>query len=293
VIGVSVREVQVGDRLVRLENFSGRKGIRVLRLLEYTAKAFPGIQDEWQRYTAHYEQTHTMDIDRAYARSVYAPQPLMREEPALDNEGQPVLGPAGEPLFQRVPMQTEDGRPVMGPDPLGHLSEEDWAASGNKLRQPRSPSAAEQFMAIFPHAVEIAENEVARLLGLIAMPNSEVRERTDNGTLWDGAADAGNEMLDAPFDELVELMVAAGEAVGEQYKRRVRERLGERLAAALELIGLSSLVGRLREQSTTSTASASTTSPTSSTDSPSPTDGMSSEPSTEPAGAGSSLSSTA
>lgn len=284
---VSVREVRVGDRTVRIEDFSGRKGARMLRVLEHVSQRFPEIQSEWAKYTSTYEATHTVDLDRAYARTQLAPQPLMREEPLLDEARKPLTDEQGRPLVRRDPMLDSEGRVMVGPDPLGHLTTADWEASGNKLRQPRSPGVAEQVMAVLPLALDLAESEVARLLALFAMPNEEVKRRSADGKLWDELDAQGDALLDAPLDQLVELAVCAGETLQDQYRVKIRERLGERLAAAARLVGL-----KLPDAGgANSTTSASTTSPTSSTDSPQSTGGESDEPSTAPVGAGSSDSS--
>jgi hypothetical protein len=97
------------------------------------------------------------------------------------------------------------------------------------------------------------------------------------------------ELLDAPADDLLELAVAAGEMVETQFVAKVRS-LGGRLPNALRLLGLSPRSRDTETTEETSTTSASRTSAPSSTDSPAPTDGESDEPSTAPAGVGSSPS---
>jgi hypothetical protein len=189
----------------------------------------------------------------------------------------------GRPLVRRDPIIGDDGQVLVGPDPLGHLTDADWAASGNKLREPRSPTMSEQVVAVLPLAVELAEDEVAKLLGLIAMPNADVKRYGKAGLeeLWDQAAALGDEILDAPMDQVIELAVVAGECVTETYQVKVRERLGERLAAIARLFGMK-VEPKTETGSETSLTPASTMSPTSSTDSPAPTDGENEEPSTEP-----------
>jgi hypothetical protein len=49
------RMVQVGDEQVRLEPFSGRKAIRVVRTIERITKGVPEILEEWARFTSAYE----------------------------------------------------------------------------------------------------------------------------------------------------------------------------------------------------------------------------------------------
>jgi hypothetical protein len=291
---VSAHEVRVGDRTVRIEPFSGRKGARMLRVLEHVSQAFPQIQRAWADYTSEYEQTHTINLDRAYARTQLSPQPLVREEPLLNDAGEPLFAPNGAPLVRREPMLNDAGEVLLGPDPLAHLTDEDWVASGNKLRQPRSPRTEEQVMAVLPLALDIAETEVAKLLALLAMSNEDVRKFSKNDTLWDRLTELGDELLDAPLDELAELMVAGSEALSEQYQVKIRDRLGERLAAMGRLFGWTKPAPApavAAEDGTPSSSDASTTNPTSSTDSLTRTDGERSEPSTERAGVASTGSS--
>jgi hypothetical protein len=279
----SKHEVTVNGNIIRIESFSARKGLRILRLLEHTAKGVPEIQTAWANYTRDYEATHTIDLDRAMARSQYPPSPLLREEPVLI-DGIAQADANGRPLVRREPMFGEDGKVLVGPDPLGHITEADWAASGNKLREPKSPSSAEQIVAVLPLAIELAEDEVAKLLGLIAMTNSDVKRygKENLDTLWEKAAEYGDEILEAPMEQVVELAVVAGECVQETYMVKVVERLGERLTSIARLVGMD-VSARTAPGKQTSSTEASTTSPTSSTDSPEPTDGAKDEPSTEPA----------
>jgi hypothetical protein len=275
-------EVQVGDRVIRIETFSARKGLRVLRLLEHTAKGFPEIQKHWATYVREYEDSHTIDLDRSAARALYSPKPLTREEPVIGEQGQVLTDEEGRPLIRREPI-LENGQVIVGPDPLGHLTDADWVASGQKLRQPRSPSWAEQLVAVLPLAIELAEDEVAKLLGLIAMPNRDVARYGSEGldVLWDKAAELGDELLDADLDQVIELAVTAGESVNETYRVKVVERLGERLGQALRLIGLNPRIPTATSNETSSTPQT-TTNATSSTDSLEPTDGTNTESLTEP-----------
>lgn len=275
-------EVHIGDRTFRIDDFTGRKGIRVLRTLEEIAKAAPEIQKKWQEYTRQYETENTIDLDRAYARSEFGPQPLYTEEPVLNDEGHVLNGSDGRPLVRRMPMLDEQGRVRMGPDPLGHLSQEDWQASGNKLKRPRSPSVQEQLMVVFPMMIDLAEQETASLIGLIAMPNSDVKRYSKDETIKAKAYEIGDDILDAPIQDIVGLAIIAGEVLTEQYREKIVGKFGNRLKSILKLIGISLPdTPPLPTTAETSKTESSMTNVTSSTDSPSPTDGMKSEPSTE------------
>jgi hypothetical protein len=281
------RTVQVGDEQIRLEPFSGRKAIRVVRTIERITKGVPEILEEWARFTSAYEASHVTELDRAAARVHYAPVPLMDEDPILQ-DGEALTDQAGNVLVRRTPKLDGEGRPVMGPDPLGHMTDEDWAANGQRLRMPKSPGREEQIAAVFPKALELAERETLQLLALLAMTNAELK-RAAAADLPAALDERSEELLDAPADDLLELAVAAGEMVESQFVAKVRS-LGGRLPNALRLLGLSPRSRDTETTEETSTSSSSATSAPSSTGSPAPTDGESDEPSTAPVGVGSSPS---
>jgi hypothetical protein len=211
----------------------------------------------------------------------------MDEDPILQ-DGEALTDQAGNVLVRRTPKLDGQGRPVMGPDPLGHMTDEDWAANGQRLRMPKSPGREEQIAAVFPKALELAERETLQLLALLAMTNAELKRaaatdlkvpRSKSGarscsTLRGRPAGAGGR----------------GRRDGrDQFVAKVRS-LGGRLPNALRLLGLSPRSRDTETTEETSTTSASRTSAPSSTDSPAPTDGESDEPSTAPVGVGSSPS---
>lgn len=277
---MATHTIEIGDRSIRIDDFSGRKGIRVLRTLEEISKAAPAIQKKWQEYTREYESENTIDLDRAYARSEFGPQPLYVEEPVLNDQGEVLNGSDGRPLVRRMPMLDEHGQVRMGPDPLGHLTEQDWQSSGNKLKRPRSPSFQEQLMVVFPMMIDLAEKETASLIGLIAMPNSDVKRYSKEDVMKEKAFEIGDDILDAPIQDIVGLAILAAEVLETQYREKIVGKHGNRLRSVLKLIGIS--LPEPKDSTTTEPSSpeSSTTSATSSTDSPSPTDGTKSEPST-------------
>jgi hypothetical protein len=270
---VSVRTVKVGAREVVLQPFSLRKGLRVLHTLRWISQSVPGILKEWGEFTRSYEAEHVTEIDRAFARVEYAPRPLMDEEPLLDGEGRAITDQLGQALVRRTP-RLVDGVPVMGPDPLGHLTEEDWQANGNRLRIPRSPSVEERVAAIFPMALEVAEEQTLALLALLSMTNEEY-DAAAKGDVKKAIQERTNELLSAPMYDMLELAIAAGEMVEQEFIGRAKRELADRLPNALRLFGMNP--SSRSETQTTSPTPVSPTSPTSSTDSPSPTDGESGE----------------
>lgn len=281
---MDAKTVTVGGEQVRLEPFSGRKFIRVVRTVERIAKGIPDLQREWAKFTRELDQAQTQEMDRATARSQFGPEPLLTREPVLD-DGQPVTGPDGDVLVRVVPMLDDHGRPVLGPDPLAHMTDQDWAASGNVIRLPRKARTEEKIAAILPAALDLAEEQVLRLLALLAMSNSDLDRYAADGSLNDRLAERTEQLLSAPWTDLLELAVAAGELADEQYTTKIR-RLGDRLPNALRLFGMTPSKSRTQttpETTSTSSGGSSTTKPTSSTGSPERTAGTN-PPLSEPAG---------
>lgn len=278
--------VKVGNEEIRLEQFSGRKAIRVIRTVEHITKGVPKILERWAEFTREYEASNVTEMDRTTARRYYGPAVLMDEEPVLAADGvTAIVNDMGDPIVRRSPRLGSDNKPVMGPDPLAHMTDADWEASGNKLRLPKTPSTEEKIAAIFPLALDLAEEETLRLLALLSMTNKQVKDamKSDLPAALDERAD---ELLDAPATDLLELAVASGEMVEEQFTSKVRE-LGDRLPNALRLFGVSPKSPKTTEPSK---SKSSATKSDSSTDSPSPTDGTSEPSSTEPVGASSTTS---
>lgn len=275
--------VTVGEETIRLEPFSGRKAIRVIRTIEHITKGVPEILDRWADFTREYEARNVTEVDRATARHFYGPRPIYESEPVLADDGKTVVTDAyGEPLVRRVPRMDSNNQVVLGADPLAHMTDADWEASGNRLRLPKSPNQGEQIAAVFPMALDLAEEEVLKLLAVLATPNAELKRKSRDGSLKEYLAARADELIDAPATDLLELAVVAGEMVDEQFTTKVRE-LGGRLPNALRLLGLSKSQDKTSSE-TTSKSESSETKPTPSTASPSPTDGDRAEPSIEPTG---------
>lgn len=279
------KTVQVGEEEIKLEPFSGRKAIRVIRTIEHITKGVPEILDKWADFTREYEARNVTVVDRATARHFYGPRPLMEDQPVLAPDGKTVVTDAiGDPIVRRTPRLDDSGRAILGPDPLAHMSDADWEASGNRLRLPKSPGQGEQIAAVFPMALDLAEEEVLRLLAVLATPNAELKRKARDGSLKDYLTERADELIDAPATDLLELAVVAGEMVDEQFTTKVRS-LGGRLPNALRLLGLGSGSPKTEEASK---SESSETKPTLSTDSPAATGGVKSEPSTTQVGASSS-----
>jgi hypothetical protein len=284
---MSRRQVTVGDETITLEPFSGRKAIRVIRTIERITKGVPAILEEWARFTREYTENNVTEMDRATAHHYFRPDVLTEEVPMVGDDGNAMVATDGTPLTYSRPM-LRDGEAMLGPDPLAHLTDADWVASGNKLRLPRSPSFEERVMAVFPSALDLAEDEVTQLLAVLATPNKELKRHARDGSLGDYIKERADDLLDAPATDLMELAVASGEMVDEQFSAKLKE-LGDRAPNVLRLLGLTRSP---TSQNGTSKKQSYATNPSSSTDSPPSTDGTNEPSSTAPIGDSSPLSPT-
>lgn len=190
------------------------------------------------------------------------------------------------------------------PDRTAHMTDADWQAADGVLRLPESPATPEVIAAVFPLALDLAEEHVYRLLALFTMSNSDVKRARREGTLAERLEERADDLLDdAGFDELLELAVVVGEVIDAQVRGKV-EALGDRLGNAMRLLGMaptrsSSSPASEPAQSTSSspddeptddseptagssTPSSSSSRPKSATDSPATSDATRSPSSTNP-----------
>lgn len=279
------RTVELGSRRVTVERVSGRKASRAMAELRIIGRAIPELVIEAGKFRSEYEAANVIVLDRARAELEYGPRVL------TDDDGEPRTYPAGH---------EKAGELVMYPGPLGHMTEEAWQACGQKLELPRSPSTAEVIAAVFPAALDVAEEAVYRLLALFAMTNADVKQYRRSGTLTEELNELADELLDdADADELLELAVIAGEVVEDQFVSKAQA-LGGRAGNALRLLGLDPATLRAQTspegpqttdsedgQTSTTTDSPSTSSPSSSrptlpTDSLEPLSGTPTPSSTPP-----------
>jgi hypothetical protein len=254
---------------VTIEDFSGRKAIRATKLLKEISKGVPKLLDVQAAFVREYEKANEIELTRTEARFQFPPITRAKTDP---ESGELVLDEHQEPIWE-----------VVRPSRVDHLTEEDWQQTGGVLKVGKSPGDVEKWLAVFPDALELAEEQVLSLLALVAMPNSDVKTYGRNGTLNEEIKKRSEELVDEPFDTLMELLVVAGEVCGDQYRRKADE-LGDRLGNALRVFGLNP---KAQEQPTTTSPSER---PTSSTSSDEPTAGEKETPSTELVGASSSLS---
>lgn len=237
-MGSEDRTLTLGTRNVTVQPFSGRKIIRAMKLLRGITEGAPEVLEAWAKFTSDYEKNNSVTLTRA------------------------------EALFEFPPAVNEAGVTVRA-GRLDHLSDDDWAASGNKITVPKTPGNGEKIAAVFPKAMDLAEESVTRLLALVAIGEPELKAaRGDVEAKLDELAE---DLLDAPYEELLHLAVLGGESVDEQYVRKAQV-LGDRVGNAARLVGLNP--GMFARRRTSSTAK-----PTSSSASPTPSAGDPTSPS--------------
>lgn len=186
-------------------------------------------------------------------------------------------------------------------DELKHLTDEDWRASGNQLKMPRSPGPMEIVMQAFPVAFDIAHDQTLALLGVVALDNRELEDADAGGQeqVDKAIADKAKQLVHrAKAQQLVLLAAAAVDLMQDQFDESVRE-AARPLLKVLDFLGIPTSTpaapteenpaeqGGTEEPATSSSAPESAPKPTSSTSSPPSTDGPQTSPSTEPAGVGS------
>jgi hypothetical protein len=127
-------------------------------------------------------------------------------------------------------------------DRVKHLSDADWEKSGEKLRLGQAATTNEMVAAIFPMALDAAEDEVLRLLALAVIPSGDLKRAKDSG----GQAGVdevllarGEELLDEATDaaDLVELAVVTAETLRDQFAVK-SDGLGPRVGKLMEAVGL-------------------------------------------------------
>lgn len=241
------RNLMLGQRSVTVAPFSGRKAIRAVHLLKDVSEGAPEIFAELAKFVRDYEKTNSLHLTRAQA--------LFQFPPGVD----PDTG-------DRIPGRFE------------HLTDADWTSCANVVTLPRSPTVPEQVAAVLPKALELAEKEVLRLLALVAMSNEDVKVHDKAGQLEAQLDELADEIIDAPYEELIELAVLGGEGADEQYRRKAAV-LGDRLGNAMRLVGIKPRT-KAPEPEPPEPSGSSTPTPPSSTPSDGPTAGPPTSPST-------------
>ncbi len=95
------------------------------------------------------------------------------------------------------------------------------------LEVPGVASTEEVIFKVFPAVFDVAEQEVVRLLALIAIPNSDLRSANEDDSIDEVLERFGRDLLyEGELHELAELVIVAYEMLGEQFAGK-EERLGK------------------------------------------------------------------
>lgn len=192
-------EVRIGGEPRTLGGFSAFKAFKAMEILGNAESIYRRVLSESAAFTREFEAENVVELDRAEARRQFRPQPVYEQTTEETETGS---------VATATPVLIE-GEPLLGPDPLGHLTDADWEASGNRLRIGKSPSEDVKIAAMIPRAFELGRLEATRLLALAITPNADL-EKWDN----DGDVDAELETVakrllhQATADELVALAIA-------------------------------------------------------------------------------------
>ncbi|MEJ7783170.1 MAG: hypothetical protein WKF96_00105 [Solirubrobacteraceae bacterium] len=210
-------DVTIGGEARHIGEFSAYKALLAMEMIASVEGTFREVLGEVAAFKRSYEAEHYVQLDRAEARRHFRPKALYEtvvhhlEDGTTTEVDAPVL---------------LDGAPLLGPDPLGHLTEADWAASEHKLRVPDSPSENVQIAAMVPVAFRLGRDEVLALLALVLTPNSDLErwDTDDTVNVPVELAAAGRALLHrARADELVRLGIGAVQACKEQLAAPLAE----------------------------------------------------------------------
>lgn len=255
--------VNIGGRDIAVQRFTLAKAMRVLTLLSLIQKSIPQITKAISEFRHDYESENVVELDRVQAKMQYGPRPILGED--------------GE-----VAVHKETGEPLFAPSPVDRMTEQDWERAGQSLKIRKSPSPTELMMAMFPLAIEHAEQPVMRLLALVTMDNDQVTQFIGRDEIWEQVDQRIRDTIaPAPLEDLMELAVVVGETIEGQVMQKAKA-LGGRTGNLLRLLGIEQPTSSSLETSTTlseqpepqstesvsSTPAISTGSPTLSEDSP-------------------------
>lgn len=170
------RQLTIGDREVTIPALNGFKTVRAGRLVAEAGECLPQVQE--------------------------AIAGVRENTPDL------VLTPelAKLPRFQR----TVNGERV----PI--FTDADFEAAGGTITLPQQPQRQDMIVAVFPVVFKHAERQLVELLALVTIPNDQLRQADEAGTVDQVLADAGRRLLhEASIGQLLALVTAAIEQVSE------------------------------------------------------------------------------
>lgn len=268
-------QVTIAGEPRTLGGFSAYKAFYAMQILADGEAIGRRVLNEAADFKREYEARNFVEMTRAEARREHPPKALMSIVRREIEDGRIEIA--------EEPVRDEHGQ-VVTIDPLGHMTEEDWAADDHRMRVSESPPERIAIAAMIPVAFRHGRKELLRLLALVLTSNADLER-------WDGDGDVDAElqkiadslMHSASIEELTDLASAALELCREQ----IAGPFGRLMAEARTTFGQP----RPAETETTPAAAAfvaeeedeTPDSPTSSTESPADTDGTPASSSTEPA----------
>lgn len=179
-------EVTIGGESREIRDFSAFKALVAGDLIASGEAAYRRVLSETAQFKRGYEGENYVEMDRAEARYEFRPRALSIRNVIHNDDGTTV---------ENMTPQLVDGHPVVGPDPLGHLTEDDWQHSGQKLRIHNSPGRQLEIAAMVPIALREARALSFRLVALVLTSNAELER-------WDSDGDDVEAKLDAEAKRL-------------------------------------------------------------------------------------------
>lgn len=268
-------QVQIGGEPQTIGEFSAYKAFKAMAILASVETAWREVLKASATFKREYEAENFVELDRAEARRQFRPRPLERVRREEQDDGRIAL--IDEPVLD------EQQRPIVGPDPLGHLTEEDWQAAGNKLRIAESPSERMQIAAMIPRAFELGRDAVLQLLALVVVSNADLERWDTEGTVDDELTKRAAELHHrAKLDELVDLATTALELCRDQVATPF-DRLAEAARTTFRSTAPETPAAKTPEPMKIEEEASSEHSPPSSTEFPDASDGSPPSSSTEAA----------
>lgn len=228
--------VQIGGRDIAVQRFTLAKAMRVLTLLSIIQKSIPQISKEIAAFRREYEEENVLVLDRVQAKVEFRPKPI--------------LAANGD-----VATNPQTGEALLSQSPIDAMTDADWQSAGNSLRIRKSPSPTELMMAMFPFAIQHAEQPVMRLLALVTFDNDQVTQFIGRDEIWEQVDQRIRDVIaPAPLEDLMELAVVVGETLEGQVMQKAKQ-LGGRTGNLLRLLGIEQPAQTSTSEPETSTTS--------------------------------------
>jgi hypothetical protein len=170
-------QVTVAGQPVAIQEFSAFKAVLAMEIITEVEGTFRKVLAAGGQFRQQYAAENFMTFPRSEARRNFPPEPLVER---VDTEEGSVMRPV---------RHQDTGEVIMGPDPLGHITEADWEASGHQLRVPEYPSERMVTAAMIPLGFREAKTHVFRLIALVLTANTQLETWDEAGTQI--ATDAG------------------------------------------------------------------------------------------------------